>query len=893
MRPWRVLLARVLGLAGGRRRDRDLQAEFASHFQMHVDELVRAGVPVAEARRIAHLKFGAVEAAKEDYRDHRGLPGIETTLRDVRHGLRVWARSPGFTAVALTSLALGIGANTAIFSIVNSLVLRPLPVRDPQQLVQIQRTAALRSLSNPIWEALRSRPDLFAHAAAWGTTTFNMADGGEVQPVSGLWISGSFFETFGVRPRLGRLLTETDDRRGGGADGPVAVLAYSFWQRQFGGASDVVGRPLRLAGVPFTVVGVAPPEFFGGEVGRSFDVAVPLGSEPLTRPRSMLDMRAGWWLTIFARLKPDQTIDRASQALREIQPSLRAATMPTEYRPADQARYLTAPMVVTPASTGVSGLRTAYEQPLTIVMVVVGVVLLIACVNLANLLLARADGRRHEMCVRLALGASRARLIRQMCLESLLLSTGGAALGLVFAAWSSELLVSQLSTPTTSVQLPLALDWRVLGFASGAAILSGLIFGLAPAWRATRADANDALKASGRSVADGRRTLGGLLVVAQVALSLVLVIGAGLFVRTFTSLSGVSFGFDPRPLLIVDLNAAKSPAPAEARLALFERVRDRVQSLPGVAGAELSAMTPLAGQWDQLIENPEGLSLSEDDRDVYLNAIGPDWFRTYGTALIAGRSLTAEDSRETASLPIVVNEAFAHKYYRDRPALGALVRLVGDAKAAPMSIVGIVEDALYDSMRGGVPPTIYQPLRRGSTGLSLTVRSSAGAPSVLAHAIAAAAVSVDPAMSVTSRPLSDRVSAATMRERLLAILSAFFGGLALLLAGLGLYGVVAYAVSRRRTEIGIRMALGASGAGVIRLVVRRVAAVVLMGLVAGGALGLWASRFVQAQLFGLAPDDGATFAGAATVLVLVAALASWWPAYRASRVDPANVLRES
>jgi predicted permease len=894
MRPWRALLARILGLAGGRRRDRDLQAEVASHLQMHVDELVRAGMPVGEARRIAHLKFGAVEAAKEAYRDRRGVPGIETTIQDVRHGLRVWARSPGFTAVALASLALGIGANTAIFSIVNSLVLRPLPVREPSQLVQIQRTAGHPILSNPIWEALRSRPDLFARSAAWGTTTFNLSEGGEAQTVSGLWVSGGFFETFGVRPRLGRLFTDTDDRRGGGAEGPVAVLGYGFWQRQFGGALDVVGRPLRLAGVPFTVVGVAPPEFFGGEVGRSFDVAVPLGSEPLTRPRSMLDMRAGWWLNVFARLRPDETIDRASQALREIQPSLRAATMPADYRASDQAKYLSAPMVVTPASTGVSGLRRAYEQPLTIVMVVVGVVLLIACVNLANLLLARADGRRHEMSVRLALGASRARLIRQMCLESLLLSTAGAALGLVFAAWTSELLVNQLSTATTAVQLPLVLDWRVLAFASAAAILSGLIFGLAPAWRATRAEANDVLKAHGRSVAEGRRTIGSLLVVVQVALSLVLVIGAGLFVRTFASLSDLALGFNPRPLLIVDLNAAKSPTPPAARLALLERLRDGVRSLPGVGGAELSAMTPLAGQWDQIIENPEGLSLSEDDRDVYLNAVGPDWFRTYGTALMAGRTFTTQDSGELANLPIVVNETLAHKYYRDRPALGAMLRLVGAAKAPPMSIVGIVEDAVYDSMRGGTPPTIYQPLRPESiTGLSLTVQSSAGTPSALAHAIAAAAVSVDPTLSVTSRPLSDRVSAATIRERLLAILSAFFGALALLLAGLGLYGVVAYAVSRRRMEIGIRMALGASGAGVIQLVVRRVAAVVLLGIVVGGALGLWASRLVQAQLFGLAPDDGATFAGAATVLVLVAALASWWPAYRASRIDPARVLRES
>jgi putative ABC transport system permease protein len=900
MRRWRVWLARILGLAGGQRRDCDLQAEINSHLQMHIDELVRAGSPLGEARRIAHLKFGAVEAAKEQYRDRRGLPLVETTLRDLRHGLRVWARSPGFTAIALASLALGIGANTAIFSIVNSLVLRPLPVRDPDQLVQIQRTATQRTLSNPIWEALRAKSDLFARAAAWSATTFNMADGGEAQTVSGLWVSGEFFETFGVRPRLGRLLTETDDRRGGGADGPVAVLSYGFWQRQFGGAQDVVGRSLRLAGVPFTVVGVAPPEFFGGEVGRTFDVAVPLGSEPLTRPRSLLDERAGWWLTVCARLKAGQTIDGASRAVHEIQPSVRAATMPTDYRPAEQARYLLAPMAVTGMSTGVSGLRIAYEQPLTIVMVVVGVVLLIACVNLANLLLARADGRRHEMSVRLALGASRTRLIRQMCLESLLLSAAGAALGLVFAAWSSELLVNQLSTGTKlstgtpAVRLPLVLDWRVLAFASAAAIVSGLIFGLAPAWRATRAEANDALKAHGRSAADGRRTIGSALVVAQVALSLVLVIGAGLFVRTFTALSDVPFGFDPRPLLIVDLNAAKSATPPEARLALFERVRERVTSLPGVSAAELSAMTPLAGQWDQIIENPEGLSLSEDDRDVYLNAVGPDWFRTYGTALVAGRLLTAQDAGQVANLPIVVNETFAHKYYRDRQVLGAVVRVANDPKASPMSIVGIVQDAVYDSMRDRVPPTIYQPLVPAPrVSLSLTVRSSTDAPSALAHAIAAAAVSVDPTLSVTARPLSDRVNAQTIRERLLAILSAFFGGLALVLAGLGLYGVVSYAVSRRRTEIGIRMALGASGRGVIQLVVRRVAVVVLIGIAAGGALGLWASRLVQAQLFGLAPDDAATFAGATVVLVIVAAVASWWPAYRASHVDPAKALRES
>jgi putative ABC transport system permease protein len=821
-------------------------------------------------------------------------------VQDLRDAFRALKATPVVTLVAILSLALGIGANTAIFSILDSLMMRTLPVKRPQQLVLLgQGNQARTAWTNPIWEQVRERQGLFDGAFAWSGARFNLAQGGPTELVDGMWASGGLFGVLGVPAILGRTLTEADDRRGGGPDGAVAVISYSFWQRRFGGAADAIGRSLTVERVPFTIVGVAPPEFFGVDVGRTFDVAIPIGTEPLIRGReSTLDRRSNWWLSVMIRLKPEQGPDAGASAIRGVLPQIREATMPPDWRQQDKDTYLRDGFSLIPAATGGSGLRQRYQLPLTTIMVVVGLVLLIACANIANLLLARATARRHELSVRVALGASRMRIARQLLGESLLLSGVGALLGLLFARWGSRLLVRQLSTSTNNVFLDLSLDWRVLGFTAGIAVATAMLFGTGPALRGMRAHPNDALKAQGRGVVgDGRLGLGNVLVVLQVALSLVLIVAAGLFVRTFSSLAAMNPGFDREPILVVGINAQRVQLEPAGRPELFRRALEAASGVPGVAFAAVSAVTPISGStWNNRIELPEGPALTERDRVTYINLVSERWFRTYGTPMIAGRDFTHADT--AASPPVaIVNETFARRFSYGRNPVGTRIRQPGSGTRPSIDreIVGYVRDAVYRSLREPVPPTMYVPYAQQPdppSSMSISVRAAGGPPALLTRPLAAALSGVNRDLAITFRPLADQVNAALTQERIVAMLSGFFGALALLLAALGLYGVTSYAVSRRRTEIGIRMALGAAPGGVIRLVLRRVAILVSLGVLVGSAASLWAARFVETLLYGLQPRDPLTFVAAAVVLGTIGAVAGWLPARRAARIDPAHVLRE-
>ena len=447
----------------------------------------------------------------------------------------------------------------------------------------------------------------------------NLAQGGPTEFVDGIWASGRFFEVLGVPAILGRTWTPDDDRRGGGRDGAVAVISYAFWQRRFGGAADVIGRSLAVERVPFTIIGVTPPSFFGVEVGRTFDIAIPLGTEPLIRGKeSALDRRSNWWLTAMGRLKAGDTLEQAQAGLRAAQPAIRSETLPLDWREDDKADYLKEAFSLLPAATGSSFLRNRYQRPLTTLMVVVCLVLLIACANIANLLLARATARRHEISVRLALGASRGRLVRQLLGESFVLAVPGAALGLVFASWFSHFLVNRLSTATNNVHLAMTLDWRVLGFTAGVAMLTALVFGTVPALRATRVAPQDAIKAQGRGISGQHRfALGNILVIVQVALSLVLLVGAGLFVRTFTSLTGKSLGFDARPVLVAQVNFQPLQLEPAAREDLLARVYQAAAATPGVEHAALSAVTPISGSsWQYRLELLDGKPVEASDRGV-------------------------------------------------------------------------------------------------------------------------------------------------------------------------------------------------------------------------------------------------------------------------------------
>jgi predicted permease len=820
-------------------------------------------------------------------------------MPDLRDAFRSLRATPLVTGVAVLSLALGIGANTAIFSILDSLILRSLPVREPHKLALVlnggERTFS--SWTNPIWEQVRDRQSMFDGAFAWSSARFNLSERGQSDFANGMMVSGRYFDLLGVPAILGRTLTPADDRRGGGPAGPAAVVSYNFWQRRFGGRADAIGKPLTLDRIAFTVVGVTAPEFFGTDVGRSFDVAIALGAEPLVRGKdSGLDHRSMWWLNMMIRLKPGQSLESATQALRGLQPQIREATMPSHYRPQDRDRYLKDGFALREAATGASGMRTRYQRPLTTLMVVVGLVLLIACANIANLLLARATARRQELAVRLALGASRWRIARQLLVESLVLSTIGAALGLVFAQWGSRLLVRQLSTQVNTVFLDLSLDWRVLGFTASLAIATAVLFGVAPAFRATRAHPGDSLKEQGRSVTgEGRWSIGNILVVAQVALSLILVVAAGLFVRTFVSLAGQHLGFDRDKVLVVSVNARNTGVEAADRPAFYERIRQAVAAVPGVGAAGASAVTPVSGStWQFTIELPDRPPVPEEARSVFVNIVSPGWFATYGTALKAGRDFTSHD-RAGAVPAAIVNETLAKKFLTGSPPVGQTVHLGGREKKQ-LEVIGVAADAVYRSLRDPVPPTLYLPLSQSDdvpSGFNFSVRSAGGSPALLSRGVAAAMSGVDPNLTLTFRALAEQVDSALIQERVIAILAGFFGALALLLAGLGLYGVTAYAVSRRRGEIGIRMALGAAPRGVVVLVLRRVAVLVFAGVIVGAAASWWAATFVETLVFGLEPRDLTTLAAGVGMLLLVGAIAGGLPATRAATIDPARVLRDS
>jgi putative ABC transport system permease protein len=853
----------------------------------------------------AHLAFWAVTlietpwcgvaerlVARPNPYPTRGLTMSKLLTTDWRDAWRSLCATPLVTILAVLSLALGIGASTAMFSILNSLLLKSLPVSEPQRLVLLDGD----SWTNPIWEEIRAHErEIAGGAFAWSTERFDLSSSGETDAVDGIYASGAMFDVLGVPAVRGRMFTTADDVRGGGPDGAVAVISYGLWQRRFSAAPDTIGRQLSIDRVPFTIVGIAPRGFFGPDVGRSADIIVPLTTEALVHGKeSSLDGRASWWLNIMLRLQPGQTAAEATDRIRALQPQIRRATLPPQYRAEDQPNYLREPFTLVPAASGRSTLRSRYEQPLTAMMFAVALVLLIACANIANLLMARATARRHELGIRLALGASRPRLARQLLAESLMLALAGAAVGLVFAQWGSRTLVAQLTTGANAVYLNLSLDWRVLGFTIGAAIGTAVLFGVAPALAVSRVAPNEALKEQGRGVAgDGRISFRQALVVLQVALSLMLVVTASLFTSTLYAISTRDIGFDRERVLIAAVTVRRAP---DERVDTFERLREAAAGVPGVASAAASFTTPTGrAGWNTRIVVPPGSTLGPRERMSWMNAVSADWFRTYGIHLSAGRDFRRSDGAG-APLVAIVNRSFARRFVQGASPVGQRVSEQGPGgHANTYEIIGIVEDAVYRSLRAQMEPTMYLPLGqwdRPAANIAIGIRSEGAPPLGLTRSVAAAMQRVQPDSALTFYSLADQVRASLTQERILAGLSSFFGGLALLLSSLGLYGVTSHFVNRRRTEIGIRMALGADAGQVVRMVLMRIGALVVLGIALGTAASLWASRFVASLLYGFKPWDPLPFAAAALMLILVAAAAGWLPARRASRINPTILLRE-
>jgi predicted permease len=828
-------------------------------------------------------------------------------MSDLQYGLRQLRQHPGFTITAVLSLALGIGANAAIFQLVDAIRLKTLPVRDPQELATIHFAKGSTRSGN--WssrsaeftsaqlEEIGREQQAFSGLAAWSATRFNLAPGGEARFVEGLYVNGDFFRVLGVNAMLGRAFTPLDDTAACG--NPGAVVSYTFWQREFGGASGVLSRSVFLDGHTLPVIGVTPPPFFGVEVGHRYDVAIPMCADRAFSDdgKGRIPVRTDWWMSILGRLKPGWTVDRASAHLRAISPGIMQASLPPAYRPDTAKGFLKDKLEVDAGGTGVSELRRSYTQPLVLLMATTGLVLLIACANLANLLLARASVREREIAVRLAIGASRGRLVRQLLAESLLLAVFGAGLGVAMAQVLSRGLLSFLSTPGDPVFVGLALDWRTLGFTAALAVLTCILFGLAPALGATRQSPAAAMRTGGRGTTAGRQRFGlrRALVSTQVALSLVLLVGALLFVRSLQALMNIDAGFQSEGIVSVGIDFSRAQYPIARRQGIFRELHDKFASRPGVVCVTQVYFTPVSGSgWNDDV-GPDGSVAAGSKKDTLFNRVSPGYFRTMGTSLLAGRDFDEHDNLTSPKVAIV-NEMFAKKFLGGVNPVGHTFNLEAAAGKPETlyQIVGLMRNAKYYELREDFRPIAFVPMAQDDqpdSGGTFVLRV-AGSPGTVMNEVKAAAAEVNPTMSLDFRSLSRQLQDSLLRERLMATLSGAFALLAGLLATLGLYGVISYMVARRQNEIGVRMALGADRARVVRLVMREAVWLLAVGLIFGIAITLAAGRFAAALLFGLKPYDPVSMLSGVLLMAIVALGASYFPALRAAALDPMTALRD-
>jgi len=885
--------------------DEERTREIEAYLAIETDENISRGMPSDEARYAAQRKLGNSTLIREEIYHMNSLGFLQTLWQDLRFGARLLRLNPGFALAAILSLALGIGANSAIFQLLDSVRLRTLPVRNSQELANVyidQRGGATGNFSsrysditNPIWEQIRDHQEGFSAIAAWSPTSFNISPAGEARQVQGLWVSGAFFKVVEVEPVMGRLFTESDDRTGCGT--PGAVISYSFWQHEFGGQPSALGRVISLEGHPIEIIGITPASFSGIEVGRSFDVAVPLCSEPIVRGEdTQLARRDGWWLTGIGRLKPGWTVARAAAQLRAVSPAIFEATLPPQFQPSAAKHYLQYKLGAFPGGTGRSWLRRSYEDPLWLLLALAGLVLLIACANLANLMLARASSREKEMGVRLAIGATRGRLIRQLLAESLLLAGIGAALGGILARWLSAFLVSFLSTSRDPLFVDLGIDWRVLGFTSGLAMLTCVLFGLTPALRATRVAPSVVLKANGRGLTSSRERFGlrRALVVSQVALSLVLLFGALLFSRSLRNLQSLDAGFRQDGILIANLDLTNLKIPSANRYEFKRQIVTRLRAIPGMDSVAETYSVPVGGN----SSNDDLLSDTSDTEikgTTWINYVSPDYFATLATPILGGRDFNDRDSLAAPKVAIV-NRVFVDKFLGGADPLGKTFRIQPDAGKTPNRyvIVGIVKNAKYSDLHEDFLPTAYFPIAQDSgpdQSDQIMIRSNQPFASVLS-AVKETLTNVNPAIQVDFRTFPSVIHESLLRDRLMATLSGFFGILAAMLATIGLYGVISYMVARRRSEIGIRMALGANRISIVKMIMGEAAILLVIGLTVGAVLSLAGARAANALLFGLRPHDPTTLVLGIVILASVAAVASYLPAMRAANLDPMAALRD-
>ena len=918
--------------------DRDLEEEMQNHLAMKAEAHLgrQEGMSSEEAGNAARRDFGNTLLLREKSRDTWGFAWLEILLQDLRYGLRMLRKSPGLTLVAVLTLALGIGANTAIFSLIDAVMLRSLPVKNPSQLVLL-RWSAHRfpkihaymfsndcletdldeleegssanpsgcSFSEPMFREIETAHVFSAEAAFanLGSDSLDLSGNGTATGVKGELVSGDFFSAMGIEPALGRLLQPADDTL---PATPVAVLSWNYWKSSFGGSRDIIGRVIRLNKIPVTIVGVAEPRFKGMTPGTGYDVWLPLSdAQRITGGRGdPTDDSRFWWLTIIGRLKPE--VQRL-QAQAEMNLLFRNAMLygsQTLSAPAENPE-----VTLVPAQKGLTGDREVYASPLYVLMLGVGIILLIACANVAGLMLARASTRKKEVAIRLTLGASRSRVLRELLAESLMLSGCGGILGIFLADWAAHAIIRFVSyNQAQSVAFVTSIDARVLGFTIAVTLLSGLLFGIAPSFRNTAVDLNPALKeGEGSSLGSARPSgiwpsIGNGLVVAQVALSIVVLAGSGLLVRTLANLRSINIGFDPKNVLTFGINLKRLGYQQAQVDAVYHDLQDRLGHIPGVQSVSYSSDPLLDNYLDTISFHPPGMP-QDQEAEADMLPVGPHFFSTMRVPFVAGRNFNPSDfalaatnasaKPSDASTPVIVDQAFVEKFLGNENGLGkqfGATTATSDAPANPgYEVIGVVGDTRFYNLRREIRPTVYEPL--GAGWATFELRTAITPPNIL-PSVRKLVTQVDATLPLFDATTEvENINRLLFRERLLAWLSSFFGLLALLLACIGLYGLLSYQVSRRTREIGIRMALGAHPREVLRLIVIQGIFLALVGATLGVAVALGITRYISSMLYGVRAGDPITIVGVALLLMLVALLACYIPARRAMRVDPMVALR--
>ena len=890
----RFWIQRVLGRE---QLDRDMHDEMQLHIDLFEADLRARGVSAAEARRQARAAFGSIEAKKDEAREVLGLRWLDEVRADAGYALRLMRRSPGFTAIAVLSLGLGIGANSAIFNLIDTILLKQLPVRDPGTLFFVDNSGGRSGGSSgppyPCFELLRDRNTTMAGLAAFDNGLFKVSIDGVAEELQGQYATGEFFTMLGLNAQRGRLLMPADDR----ADSDAAVISDRLWRSRFNANPGVVGRAIQVGTHPVTIVGVLPSEYFGLQVGQAADIVVPMAlSENNLRARSL------WWFSVIGRIKPGVDVQQARAELH----TLWDGYMNDIGEPREKRKYFSGIELV-PASRGLAALRRQLSEPLLITMTIVGLVLLVGCANVANLLLARVSARQNELSVRLAIGASRGRLMRQLLTEGVVLAVCGAIVGAVVARWGVSFLVAILARADESTVLMPALDGRLLMFMIAIAALSAVLFSLAPMLQARRVDAPrpPASGITSRGFLGGR--IGQAMVLVQVILSIVLLSGAAMFLRTLQKLQAVDTGFDSRGVIAIPVDTQlprppriDKPTPADigayftSLSVVWRGMIDSLTVTPGVSEAAVATMTPFTGR-DRgvLIRVAGGRALTDDERGIHVNTVTERYFDVLSMRITAGRAFTAADGGGAPRVAIL-NRTAAKIYFGDENPIGRRVSFPGQRVEDEYEVVGVVEDAHYVDTRTLDEQMAYIPLGQMLDPIRNAVviaRGTGGLPPPAAPVTETITRMMPGGFAPRVEQLPDLVDTSLTRERLLSILATFFGGLALSLACLGLYGVMAYGVVRRTREIGIRLAVGANRSRVMLLIVRETMVLVMIGAAIGAGLAAFVSRFISGMLFNVAPGDPTAVGAAVALLVIVAILASYLPARRAARIEPVIALR--